>query len=285
MRILITGADGYLGARLCSYYGDKYDISGLGHTELDVTARSMVEDAVTRINPDLVIHCAAVSDVGSCSANPKLSRDINVNGAEYVAEATGRCRIKLVFCSSDQVYFKSRIRTPHLEEEQVEPPHQYGRQKLEAEALVMRNNPGAVCLRLSMMYALDYAGKREHSNFIRVIIDAIRGKKPMSYAVHDFRSITDVWDVVRAIGKAAGLPGGVYNFGSENSLSTYQVVKNIVDGCGAESLLSPDEDSFADEPRNLTMDVGKIAAHGIELPNTMDGFYRNMETIKSHISI
>lgn len=283
MKILITGGEGYLATRLYMYYKDKHDVVSLSHKKLDVTNRSMVYDVVEHHKPSLIIHCAAISDVGACTKNPEMSYDINVNGAEYIASASSNVHAKLVFCSSDQVYFKSHIMEPHLEDEQVAPPHDYGRQKLRAEELIMQNNPDAVCLRLSMMYALDYQGRQEHSNFVRNIIMAIRQGNPMTYAVHDFRSITDVWDVVYAMGNAAELPGGVYNFGSENTLSTYEVVKNIVDACGTRAILNKDEDSFAEEPRNLTMNMGKIKFQGIELPNTMDKLYINLDKIKECI--
>lgn len=227
MKILITGGDGYLASRLYMYYKDKHNVVSLSHKELDVTNKSMVYDVVKQQKPALIIHCAAISDVGACTKNPEMSWDINVNGSEYIASASSRVHAKLIFCSSDQVYFKSHIMMPHLENEQVSPPHEYGIQKLRAEKLVMENNADAVCLRLSMMYALDYQGRQEHSNFASNIIMAIRQGKPMTYAVHDFRSITDVWDVVYAMERAAELPGGVYNFGSENQLSTYEVVKKL----------------------------------------------------------
>lgn len=284
MKILITGGDGYLASRLHIHYKDKHDVVSLSHKRLDVTNESMVYEVVGQQKPDLIVHCAAISDVEACTKNPHLSFDINVNSARYIASASSRVHAKLVFCSSDQVYFKSHIMEPHLENEQVAPPHEYGRQKLRAEELVMQNNPDAVCLRLSMMYALDYQGRQEHSNFARNIIMAIRQGKPMTYAVHDFRSITDVWDVVYAMERAAELPGGIYNFGSENAIATYEVVKNLVDACGTRAILKKDEDSFAEEPRNLTMNIGKIKSQGIELPNTMDKLYKNLDKIKECIS-
>ncbi len=283
MKILITGGSGYLASRLFSYYKGRHDIISLNHRSLDVTNRGKVQEAVDQVRPDLIIHCAAISDVEACTRNPEMSWDVNVSSADYIAEASVKAHSRLVFCSSDQVYFKSHIRTPHLEEEKVMPPHEYGRQKLRAEELVMGNNPDAVCLRLSMMYAMDYQGKNEHSNFIGNIITAIREGRPMTYAVHDFRSITDVWDVVYTMEKAAELPGGVYNFGSENDLSTYEVVKAILDFCNAGNLLSKNEALFADEPRNLVMNIGKIKAHGIELPGTMDRLHRNIQVIKAAV--
>lgn len=281
MKTLITGGSGYLASRLFSYYKDRHDIVSLNHSALDVTKKDMVQEAVDQVKPDLIIHCAAISDVEACTRNPELSWNINVNSADYISKASVRANARLVFCSSDQVYFKSHTMTPHLEEEKVTPPHEYGKQKLKAEEIVMGNNPQAVCLRLSVMYALDFQGKNEHPNFIGNIIKAVCEEKPMTFAVNDFRSITDVWDVVNAMEKAAGLPGGVYNFGSENDLSTYQVVKGILKFCNAGHLLIKNEASFSDEPRNLVMNTGKIKAHGIELPSTMDSLFKNIDIIKA----
>ena len=99
--------------RLCrkpsdSYYGEKYDVWGVTHKDLDLTDEAAVFKTVEKYRPDVLLHCAAVSDVAECSKKPELSHAVNVLGTEYLAKACGKTGTKLVMCSSDQVYFRKR---------------------------------------------------------------------------------------------------------------------------------------------------------------------------------
>ena len=71
MKIMITGAGGFLGSRLLSFYGEKYEVRGMTHRELDVTDAAKTLDAVGHFCPDVLIHCSAVSDVGTCDRDPE----------------------------------------------------------------------------------------------------------------------------------------------------------------------------------------------------------------------
>ena len=105
MKIMITGAGGFLGSRLLSFYGEKYEVRGMTHRELDVTDAAKTLDAVGHFCPDVLIHCSAVSDVGTCEREPERSFAVNVTGSENLAAACAQTGAKLVLCSSDQVYF------------------------------------------------------------------------------------------------------------------------------------------------------------------------------------
>ena len=73
MKVMITGAGGFLGSRLLSFYRDKYEVWGVGHRELDFTDVSETMKAVKRFCPDVLVHCGAVSDVGTCEKEPERS--------------------------------------------------------------------------------------------------------------------------------------------------------------------------------------------------------------------
>ena len=108
MKIMVTGAGGFVGSRLTAYYGEKYDVWGVTHKDLDLTDEAAVFKTVENYRPDVLLHCAAVSDVAECSKKPELSHAVNVLGTEYLAKACGKTGTKLIMCSSDQVYFRKR---------------------------------------------------------------------------------------------------------------------------------------------------------------------------------
>ena len=172
MKIMVTGAGGFVGSRLAAYYGKKYDVWGVTHKDLDLTNEAAVFKTVENYHPDVLIHCAAISDVAECSKKPELSHAVNVLGMEYLAKACGKTGTKLVMCSSDQVYFRKRgeqesldaYLEPHREDCSETPEPLYGKQKLQGEEICLKYQPESVVLRLSWMYdnlTEERAGKRQ----------------------------------------------------------------------------------------------------------------------------
>ena len=100
MKIMVTGAGGFVGSRLAAYYGKKYDVWGVTHKDLDLTDEAAVFKTVENYHPDVLIHCAAISDVAECSKKPELSHAVNVLGREsrrvwkHIWSPTGRIAAK-----------------------------------------------------------------------------------------------------------------------------------------------------------------------------------------------
>lgn len=279
MKILITGANGFLGCRLSAYYREKaeYEVAALSSRELDFTRRSCVEEWVGRNQPDIVIHCGAVSDIGACERNPQLSQRVNVKGTVYLADA---CRVngcRLIVCSSDQVYCGNGVETPHREKEILKPPHLYGKQKAAAEQEAMDRCPHAVCLRLSWMYDTFLREGEEHGSLMSSIMQAARAGTPLSLPVHDYRSITDVRDVVENMQKVFTLPAGIYNYGSPNDLSTYDLVASAsADIPAVRRQLRQNTEAFREQARNLRLDQEKLNAAGVYFPDGLEKIKKNL---------
>ena len=281
MKLLITGGSGFLGKRAAAYFENLgYRVLAPAHGALDITNPENVRNWFREHKPDGVIHTAAVSDTGACQQKPEWSEVINVTGCVNLAEICRAFGSKLVVCSSDQVYFGSQIPGPHAEDESLSPANVYGDQKLRAERLCLAANPDTVCLRLSWMYdTVSHPG--EHGHFLTTFRAALEDpEKVLTWPVHDRRGITDVNAVIENLPKALELPGGVYNFGSENRESTYHTVKAVLEELGWEQALArlvPNEQAFADNPRDISMDTGKIRAAGIRFPTTRAGLLRALK--------
>lgn len=275
MKVLVTGGTGFLGRRTAEYLHTLgWQVLAPGHGELDITAEAAV-DAWFRVHrPDAVIHTAAVSDTGLCRQKPEWSETINVEGAVYLAKACRSYGGKLLLCSSDQVYFGSPLPGPHGEAEMVTPGNVYGCQKLRAELRCLEILPETVCLRLSWMYAgEDYPG--QHGHFLTALKAALEDEsKPITWPIFDRRGLTDVDYVVKNLPAALELPGGLWNFGSENDRSTYDTVKAVLEELGMKGALQrlqPNREAFAADPRDISMDVSKTEASGIRFPTTAEG--------------
>ena len=315
--ILITGAGGFLGSRLVRRFSagtsaaphfpqtepdavSPYRVYPLSGRAPDIRDAAGLLALFRQVRPDYVIHCAAVSDTGRCEREPEFSYSVNVTGAENIAIACRASGAKLIFCSSDQVYFDN-VRTaspvPHRESEKLYPSGVYGRQKLEAEKRCAAACPDTVSLRLSWMYDTGKPGPEKHGNLVTTLRGLLDNPAPdarLGFPVYDRRSLTDVWDVAINMEAALDLTPGVYNFGSPNPLNAYEtaaVFLSLLRGASgnggnsgpapsiqhaSDPRLIPDRQRFASCPRNLQMDLEKLSLAGISFPTAQEGFVRSL---------
>lgn len=272
MKIMITGAEGFAASRIMEAWKDRHELWGVSRRQMDITDRDETRRVICEYSPEIVIHCGAISDLAVCDNEPERSGKINVDGAENVAAACRESGSRMVFFSSDQVYFGNDAAGPRREDEVLSPKRLYGKQKLEAEKRCLEILPDGVILRMSWMF--DYKKKRpeEHDTLVTSVRQALKEGKQMQYPVYDFRSITYIGEMIRHLEKALLLPGGVYNFGSPNECSTYEVVKELLRLQGTDmGLLVPNREAFADKPRDLRLSQDRLLSFGIHFQNTQDG--------------
>lgn len=277
MKAAVTGAGGFLGYRIVQYYTrnpeEDFTVYGYTRRDMDFTDPEKVKRILRRDAPDILIHTAAISDIGQCQREPEVSWKINAKGVKNLADACKEQGIRLVFCSSDQVYMGSSVEEPHREDERnLNPPTLYAQQKLWAEEYILSQEMEGVILRLSWMFAADQRRGKEHGNLISNILEAVKEGNRVRFPVNDFRSLTDVWEVAANIAAICRATPGIYNFGSENNLSTYDAVKILMEGNHWEEYLEKNEEAFWQQPRNLRMDPGKCLKAGVTFKETSQVF-------------
>ena len=275
--LVITGGSGFLGSRLAEGLKNRFRIVFAPRDLIDSAPELELEQFLRLHRPDAVIHCAALSDTGRCEANPEESFRVNVKLPERLARACSDTGIRLVTMSSDQVYYGVRASEPSTEEESLTPVSVYGRHKLEAEGAVLSVCPYAVILRLTWLFDLPVRGLKTNRNLLTGILSAALTGTGASYFVHDFRGITYTEDLISVFGSILELPGGIYNTGSDNTLSTYDTALYAAALMGISHpgrLIWKNEAAFRDSPRNLRMSGRKLAAAGIRFPDTKEAIAR-----------
>lgn len=268
MKILITGSNGFLGYRLQKYLDETYEVYAMSHQNMDITKLDEIYSVFQRVNPDIVIHCAAIADTKLCETQHEFAYGVNVTGTINVSKACNVFQAKLIFCSSDQVYHNTTELGGHSETENLEPTKMYARYKYEAEQVALSIHQNTVCLRLTAMYDFRYDIKREHNNLLSYVLRDIEARNYMRYAKNEYRGFTYVGDVIQNIPKVFTIPSGVYNFGSENTYSTYQLMRCLMETINYDcSFIQAKEQEFM----NLCMENKKIKNYGITFPETYDG--------------
>ena len=274
MKVLITGSSGFLGSRLAYYLRDKYDLLLPTHAELNVSHEEAVRAYMEEHRPDVVVHCAALSNTWSCEQLPTESHKVNVQGTVRIAKACKLTGAKLVFMSSDQVYNGTPVSGALREDEVLQPVNVYGRHKLEAEQRTLWNLPEAVGLRLTWMYDLPGSSLKLNSNLLVNLNKAFDEKATLQAATHEFRGVSYVWEVVRNLEKAFTLPGGIYNFGCGNTMNSYELFVETARLMGLQepsAWITPNEELYCEQPRNLAMDGTAAANHGIHFHCSIEG--------------
>ena len=275
-KILITGASGFVGGRVVEALKESYELITPAHSELDVTSAEEVENFVSQVKPDGILHLAAISNTGYCEEHPDESYLVNVVSVENLARAAALQGAKFVWFSSDQIYNGNLELGLLSEDVSISPENHYGRHKLLAEERSLALCPDSVALRATWMYDSEKPGMKTHGNFVLNFHNAIKNGTLLRFATREFRGITWVEDVVKNIPFTFDLPGGVYNFGAENHLNTYETAceyARILD-CNPEELIVADTERFAEHIRNISISMKKAyeASNGrINFLNTLDG--------------
>lgn len=266
-RVLVTGAGGFVGARIMEMWKGQYELCAFPHDFLRTADESAVLRFILKKHPDVIIHTAALSNTQYCQEHPEESFRANVLLAGWVAKAAAEVGAKLLFFSSDQVYAGVQTPGPLPETAALSPANLYGQHKLEAERQVLACCPDAAALRLPWMYDLPGYRLPIRGNLPLNILRAAKTGEALRFSPNDYRGVGYVREVITNLLPAMELPGGVYNFGSEcdgNMVETARCFANLlhVDVNIEESDLS----------RNLAMDIRKLKAHDIEFSSTWGAF-------------
>jgi dTDP-4-dehydrorhamnose reductase len=143
MRLLITGAAGMLGQDVVrAARAAAVDCVPLSRSELDITDQAAVHAALRRAEPDVVVNCAAWTDVDGAESAFEAASAVNAQGAANVATAASQAGAWTVHISSDYV-FDGAKREPYTESDATSPLSAYGRSKLAGEAAVAAAAPGS----------------------------------------------------------------------------------------------------------------------------------------------
>ena len=105
MKILITGVNGQLGYDLSRVLrDDNHEIIGTTREIMDITDFTKVREVINRIEPDMVIHCAAYTAVDKAEMEVDICEKVNVSATENLAKLCGEKDIKFVYFSTDYVF-------------------------------------------------------------------------------------------------------------------------------------------------------------------------------------
>jgi len=188
MQIIIVGAKGRLGAALAREYQREFEVNAFNRRQLDLGKLDQVRSALSAIQYDLLINCAALTNVDYCESHRDEAFLINAQAPRLLAEICADKSAKLVHISTDYV-FDGKQNTPYIEEDPAAPLSVYAESKLAGEQEVLAVSPKNLVVRLSWVFGPD------KPSFIDQIIQRARENETVTAVADKFSSPSYTIDV------------------------------------------------------------------------------------------
>ncbi len=228
-RVCITGAEGRLGSALAKHFDRTTDYEILT-SDLDVPVDDIkqVIRFVSMNHPNIIINCAALSDVEYCENNPDEAYTVNALGARNLAIAARKVDAKLIHVSTDDI-FNSEDHQARNEFDKPNPTTIYGKSKAAGEELIMNLHDKHVIIRSSWLYGYNYDHIDEilqkAKNGEKIVIKMKQYSTPTTCkALVDF--ITSIMDVNEY---------GVFHASCEGSCRRVEFIKKAIGLAGYEA--------------------------------------------------
>ncbi len=198
MKIVIIGSGGRLGAALTREYRDKFDVVGFNHAQLDLTNFGQVREKVTALDFDVLINCAAFTNVDLCEAEREQAFQINAEAPRVLAEICREKKAKLIHFSTDYV-FDGEKREPYTEDDAAKPISFYGESKREGEKLVLQTQDRHLVVRVSWVFGPD------RPSFIDGVIKRARENEHVEAIADKFSTPTYTLDIAQMLLKVVAV--------------------------------------------------------------------------------
>jgi dTDP-4-dehydrorhamnose reductase len=223
MRFLVTGHKGQLGRALMARLPGA---EGIGLPRVDVTHAPSVEAAVEAARPEVIFHCAAMTDVDGAARDPELAYRINGQGTQNVALAAARAKAALVFISTNEVFDGTKS-APYFEFDAPHPVNPYGQSKRAGEWFAAHLTARFYIIRTAWLTA---PGGR---NFVHRIIQLADERGSLQVVTDEVANPTFVEDLAEAILRLVRTERfGVYHLTNAGYCSRYTYARRILDLSG-----------------------------------------------------
>lgn len=242
MKILITGSNGLLGQHLVKMLLDTttHQVMATSKTEprqviqdsrihyysLDITDGMAVNLLLDKLRPDMVIHCAALTQVDECEQDPIKAWEINVTATRFLVEAAKQINAFFIFVSTDFVF--DGMHGPYKETDELNPVSYYGSTKVAAEKAVAESGLQYAIARTCLLYGNILVGTR--SNIVSWVKENLEAGKKIKVVSDQWRTPTYIEDLAKGILLIAEKKTtGLFHISGKDFLSPYDMALATAD--------------------------------------------------------
>jgi len=259
MKILVTGAKGMLGTDLVPILkGKGHEVIATDIEELDITVPDQIKEVVRAAVPDIVINCAAYTQVDKAEEEPEKAFLINGQGAQNLALVCKDLDIDLCHISTDYVFDGTKD-GPYKPDDPPNPINTYGKSKLAGEKYIQELLKKFYIIRSSWLYG------KYGKNFVYTVMDLAKKQKELRVVDDQFGSptwtVTLAWAITDIIETKKY---GIYHVTdtTEGGTSWYEYAKEIVRLSGLQTEVIPVKTKEfprpAPRPKNSVLDLTTV---------------------------
>lgn len=305
MNILVTGANGQLGNEMRIIAKESYDtffftdvnvVDGVETIYLDITDLQAVHQIVRDKNIDVIVNCAAYTNVDDAENNQELAEKLNATAPENLAIAMKEVGGLLVHISTDYVFGAEPYNTPCKEDQTGTPTGVYGLTKLHGEQKIIATGCNHVIIRTAWLYS--EFGK----NFCKTMMNLTATKPELKVVFDQVGTPTYALDLAKAIevvlndyasavmpdsDRAPYAKSGVYHYSNEGVCSWFDFTRMIAEyngtmACNVQPCYSCDFPSPVKRPSYSVLDKKKIkTVFGVDVPYWTDSLKKCITNLKS----
>lgn len=302
MKVLVTGVAGQLGHDVMNelhkrgYEGVGSDIapqySGaddgtavtkMDYVQMDITNSEEVTETIKKVNPDVVVHCAAWTavDLAEESENKEKVMAINVGGTENIAKVCKELDCKMVYISTDYVFDGYGTRPWEEDCKDYAPLNVYGESKLMGEKVVSLNLEKYFIVRIAWVFGVN------GNNFIKTMLNVGKKFDTLKVVNDQIGTPTYTYDLSRLLVDMIETDKyGYYHATNEGGyISWYDFACEIFKQAGYKTKVNPvtTEEygvSKARRPFNSRLNKTKLVENGFTpLPDWKDALSRYLKEI------
>ncbi len=226
------------------------------HEKLDITLEDEVSKFISSHAPDIILNCAAFTNVDKCETEREMAFKVNASGPKYIASAAKECGARVIHISTDFVFDGSND-SPYNEDNRTNPLSEYGRTKLEGERNIQDYCNSFLIVRTSWLFG------HHGVNFVEKMLELAGHKKELSIVTDETGSPTYTADLAEAlwvlIKKGCE---GIFHVANEGSCSRYEWAKYIFETLSYNIKVNPIKSSQykrpAKVPLNSTLNCQKL---------------------------
>mgnify|MGYP006279782939 CR=1 FL=1 len=272
MTTLVIGASGLLGSNVAVAAHDRsQDVLGTYHTtdlglsidskQCDITDRAKVQSLLEASDPDLVVNCAAVTDVDECEQKQKAAQAVNAEAPKTIAEHCAKANIQFVHVSTDYV-FDGNQHKPYAVDDDPNPIQQYGQTKNAGEHAVEAMAPSAIIVRPSFIYGI-HRGSETLTGFPSWVAGELRSGNSVPLFTDQYVTPSRAGQVAEVIlNLARENASGIFHVACRDCITPYEFGQRVArridtDGAIVESSQT-DVEREAPRPTYTCLDVQRV---------------------------
>jgi len=267
MKVVITGGTGQLGSDCGEVLSRRFEVVSLGSKDVDITSYASVKRLLAETSPQVILNCAAFTQVDACETQRDVAWQVNVEGPRNLAAAAAEVGARLIHISTDYVFDgRKPIPEPYTETDDTGPLSYYGKTKLAAEDAIREATDNHMILRTAWMYGI------RGQNFLKTMLKlAIKDPDKEIRVVNDqYGSPTWSYRLALQIDRLidAGMPG-TYHATSEGYCSWYQLAADFLSRMGVRHKVMPcttqEYPTPAVRPANCILENRRLKESGLNL--------------------